>query len=121
MILQIDRVTDRNAVASLFQLKRALGDDRAVIPGVAGNFSPVLIMEQIDFPGFVALRRINLGHNAARRQLDAFDGIRHQILSDGVKFVHLPVSADQHLLQGLGDLHSTGKFILDAFTVGICV
>ena len=89
-----------------------------IVSSIAGDSSSIRVAYQIDQSALIAFHRINLGDDAVGRELQARNGIRHEILSDVVKTGKFTVLADQNLLQSSRSLNAVKKLISHAFGVG---
>ena len=92
-----------------------------IVSCIAGNFSTVFVMEQINFACLISLGRINICHNPIRGKLHAFNGIGDKIFCDRIKLMNRSVFTDQHLLQRIRNLNSICNLIFYIFTIGCCI
>ena len=85
-----------------------MGDDHIIIACIARAFAAIILtVNQITQARFVALRRINLGNNACRGQLNALDIVGLHALGNTRKVADPAVAVNQHLLQRIRNINAT--------------
>ena len=113
-ILQKDRISHDDALATLAQGKGALEGNHIVFNAVFADLRPGAVAHQVHLGREIPLFRLDL----VRGQLNALDVVGHLLFGNGFKMLQISILADENLFQSLGDGDTLLQLILHLIGVG---